>query len=429
MARERPDIIHSLPEQKLALLVKQELPYEERKITNAKARLNASYLDKQSLPLGVGGVASTQDLCRLLIGAYYSIRQARKIEEQVEEAPRLHQAAFLDAVTALIPDVMQLMASAPDPAAIAKADAVAKTKEDMAFLPVRPNAGRGRGRDRESSAGLGRSMSRQDSRTELRPGDWICEVCKQHNFASRQDCYRCNAEKPGWSATMDEEVSMPRRQMTPPPVIGMDQDSGMRPGDWSCPECNNVNFARRMECNRCNMPRPAETIPRGGIAKPAFDDTRYADRRTDFASQGVKQGDWFCPECNAHNFASRRECFKCNVLRPAGAGGGGGGPRAAPPPFEDRRYSNRRTDIAPAGARQGDWFCGDCGAHNFASRTQCFQCESPKASGKSVTVIVKGTVVFSQAVVVISDHAQASEKGLQFARYDLERCESPPQYI
>ncbi|MBT7459764.1 MAG: hypothetical protein HN794_01840, partial [Euryarchaeota archaeon] len=28
-------------------------------------------------------------------------------------------------------------------------------------------------------------------------------------------------------------------------------------GDWDCPKCNNSNFARRTECNRCGEPRGA----------------------------------------------------------------------------------------------------------------------------------------------------------------------------
>lgn len=29
----------------------------------------------------------------------------------------------------------------------------------------------------------------------------------------------------------------------------------------------------------------------------------------------MKQGDWNCGNCNAHNFASRDYCFKCNISR------------------------------------------------------------------------------------------------------------------
>lgn len=29
--------------------------------------------------------------------------------------------------------------------------------------------------------------------------------------------------------------------------------------------------------------------------------------------------------------------------------------------------------------RPGDWNCGSCGAHNFASRNACFKCHAPKS--------------------------------------------------
>lgn len=30
---------------------------------------------------------------------------------------------------------------------------------------------------------------------EFKPGDWNCEDCKGHNFASRNACYKCGAPK------------------------------------------------------------------------------------------------------------------------------------------------------------------------------------------------------------------------------------------
>ena len=29
-----------------------------------------------------------------------------------------------------------------------------------------------------------------------------------------------------------------------------------RKGDWDCAECGNMNFAKRMRCNKCSAPRP-----------------------------------------------------------------------------------------------------------------------------------------------------------------------------
>ena len=40
---------------------------------------------------------------------------------------------------------------------------------------------------------------------------------------------------------------------------------------------------------------------------------------------GVRRpGDWTCPGCHAHNFASRSVCFKCKNAKAGGSGGGGG---------------------------------------------------------------------------------------------------------
>ena len=38
----------------------------------------------------------------------------------------------------------------------------------------------------------------------------------------------------------------------------------------------------------------------------------------------IKPGDWMCPACDAHNYASRGECFRCRGPR-----------RASPPPCAD----------------------------------------------------------------------------------------------
>ena len=80
-----------------------------------------------------------------------------------------------------------------------------------------------------------------------------------------------------------------------------------------------------------------------------------------------RPGDWNCPACNAHNFASKTACFRCQAPKPdnlppdGGYGGfqGGGGYGG----------DNRRP---------GDWDCGACGAHNFASRSACYKCQTPK---------------------------------------------------
>merc|ERR1712007_81889 len=64
-------------------------------------------------------------------------------------------------------------------------------------------------------------------------------------------------------------------------------------------------------------------------------------------SNPLDEGQWRCPFCNEHNFARRLECFKCKVPKPGGAPVAGFSDRpthAAPPP-------PRKTFSPHAGAR------------------------------------------------------------------------------
>ena len=62
------------------------------------------------------------------------------------------------------------------------------------------------------------------------------------------------------------------------------------------------------------------------------------------------------------NFASRHQCFKCQSPKP----------------------SPGATSATPAGVtapvtKPGDWMCASCGKSNFAVRTECFGCHKPRA--------------------------------------------------
>ncbi|KAI3512399.1 hypothetical protein L1887_19714 [Cichorium endivia] len=85
-----------------------------------------------------------------------------------------------------------------------------------------------------------------------------------------------------------------------------------------------------------------------------------------------RPGDWNCRSCQHLNFKRRDSCQRCGEARHGGGGGGFGG----------RGSINGSAFGFTAGpdVRPGDWYCnvGNCGAHNFASRSSCFKCAAFK---------------------------------------------------
>lgn len=190
---------------------------------------------------------------------------------------------------------------------------------------------------------------------DLKEGDWLCPSCGNHNYASRVNCNKCQALR-----------------------------EGMKQGDWVCRSCKNHNFKNKTACNRCAAPRPFEggvgiinapagkgamygSVPYVGYANPhmgkgmVFPGYGYGKGMVPQMMmmpapmmqqpmmqqpKNMKDGDWMCPSCGNHNFASRVNCNKCNALR--------------------------------AGYKDGDWICKGCKNHNFKSRTACNKCQSPK---------------------------------------------------
>ncbi|CAA7409905.1 unnamed protein product [Spirodela intermedia] len=104
--------------------------------------------------------------------------------------------------------------------------------------------------------------------SDVRPGDWYCP-CGYHNFASRSTCFKCGAFKDETTAGFDGGDALRSRGYGFGGAGGgaSAARAGWKSGDWICTRtgCNEHNFASRMECYRCNAPREAGNhLPRGG---------------------------------------------------------------------------------------------------------------------------------------------------------------------
>ncbi|KAJ0985339.1 hypothetical protein J5N97_003695 [Dioscorea zingiberensis] len=78
---------------------------------------------------------------------------------------------------------------------------------------------------------------------EMKRGDWICPKCSFMNFARNMKCLECDEARP-------------KRQLTG--------------GEWECPQCDFFNYGRNMSCLRCDCKRPVDSplssaAPGGGV--------------------------------------------------------------------------------------------------------------------------------------------------------------------
>lgn len=236
-------------------------------------------------------------------------------------------------------------------------------------------------------------------------GNWVCIHCQNVNFAVRHACNRCQAPKPvqvaphkGKGGSYSHDTLMwtgggppvtatgagfkGGRVVMPPPMASYHQPpayqqpqamkgggkSGAGPvagvdGNWQCQSCQNVNFAVRSVCNRCQAPKAPSPPPAGKGGAPVA---------------GV-DGNWECPQCRNVNFAVRSVCNRCQApqpwtevyqpYQPA--------PQAYQPPHKGGKKGGN-TGGAPVAGVDGNWACLRCNNVNFAVREACNRCQEPK---------------------------------------------------
>jgi len=187
---------------------------------------------------------------------------------------------------------------------------------------------------------------------DSRPGDWICYQCDTNNFARRDQCFKCQADKPDGDGYGDEGYRGGGG--------GYGGGYGGRRGGYGgggggggyrggYDDGYGDDYGHRRMRNRSRSPPRFGGRDRGG---------------------DIRDGDWECYKCGTNNFARRDKCFKCSHSR----GGGGGGMRGGMRGRGGRGGGGGGDD----NWREGDWSCNSCQQHNFARRDQCYKCGEPK---------------------------------------------------
>ncbi|XVF42659.1 hypothetical protein PTKIN_Ptkin01aG0382400 [Pterospermum kingtungense] len=106
---------------------------------------------------------------------------------------------------------------------------------------------------------------------EMKRGDWICPRCNFMNFARNVKCLEC-------------EEARPKRQLTG--------------REWECPQCDFFNYGRNTVCLRCDCKLPGEISPGGTYSGPGLTysngiSSNKADTDRMLAANEEKAQRWF----------------------------------------------------------------------------------------------------------------------------------------
>ena len=169
--------------------------------------------------------------------------------------------------------------------------------------------------------------------------EWRCPCCSKANFLNRSSCRSCGTLKPRGATTASSEQAKVRTPpprflddadndvddwLTPPsveepsagrrvlPTARPGSDSHGRKGDWSCPSCLTLNFARRVTCFACTLPRPL-VLPDGdsSCVPPVAEEPASTQDLEEAMYEAQLAAHWVCDDCGMVNGSSRAVCVGC----------------------------------------------------------------------------------------------------------------------
>eukprot|EP00992_Anisonema_acinus_P009832 TRINITY_DN602_c0_g1_i1.p1 TRINITY_DN602_c0_g1~~TRINITY_DN602_c0_g1_i1.p1 ORF type:complete len:185 (+),score=29.52 TRINITY_DN602_c0_g1_i1:73-627(+) len=120
-----------------------------------------------------------------------------------------------------------------------------------------------------------------------------------------------------------------------------------QPGDWDCPACNNVNWARRARYNKCGTPHPRGATAARQFGREPGGVNAVVEQRGSPGTQiqwkgnfGGGPGDWECLACGNINWRRREACNACGTQTSASrsearVGRGGGHFERTPVEYKD----------------------------------------------------------------------------------------------
>jgi hypothetical protein len=148
-------------------------------------------------------------------------------------------------------------------------------------------------------------------------GLWHCDDCDMFFFDETNICDSCG-----------KEVELPGKKDEPSSPEILEEEKAVEPvrevsvpGNWFCPHCDAENGEKRKACSNCMKRRPAglgdSPAKPSGDATPEDSPVKETDASTEPPAPAptsvppLKEGEWFCKECEIVNDPKRKACTQC----------------------------------------------------------------------------------------------------------------------
>lgn len=153
-------------------------------------------------------------------------------------------------------------------------------------------------------------------------------------------------------------------------------------GDWNCAQCQNLNFSFRDVCNRCGANRVQLPVSKFHYAlfltprdTPTPKQGTPDDRETGPSMFNIDELPSVSPFLNEKCMTTPTEARPISSRLLQFDGLEKDEPEALPSLQEMQLCFNIKR---PATEKVGDWVCGICLNFNFAFRSECNRCHTPK---------------------------------------------------
>lgn len=254
----------------------------------------------------------------------------------------------------------------------------------------------------------------QKQQHPMKPGDWKCPACGDHNFMRNPVCRKCGSHRaegagpmnlhesaPGGNAMSVVDIYLSENNIEPraadnfralPAQMqqlvmesgtfadardatavlitrmnkakqGILQPAKILPGDWKCSACGEHNYARNQACRKCGTSQELGGSPFSVISSKVLPEKDMGAIEAFLAENGIEAhaGETF-RGLQSH---LQKLCMAAGALKDA---------RDPTAVLISRMNKARQGTLQPVHSMPGDWQCPACGDHNFARNSTCRKC-------------------------------------------------------